>query len=218
MARKIFGAFYPVEEKREVDFKDVQAVAIEMRKCAKAEVTVLYSEEPGFFVGGHAEQHNFPEINIHKSNSGLNFVVEQPQVTAEGLIRVTLALPKGHKLIGLRSEGITVEYNIDGIELHSLNLANTKGKINVKCKAQNIGLFSKYYPVEASIELNGRALLQVGSCIGDVSVKLTNASTVNIKRKPEDADCVLCKTKTCETGYPVDVYLPETDCGKVIIK
>lgn len=221
MAKKVFGAFYTVSEKRELNFDEIQAVSIDMRKCAKSELSVVYTKEKseqGFFVGGHAEHNNNPEISMFKSACGVNIVVAQKDLRAEGLLMVTLALPEGYKLVGFRSEGTVIEYNLIDVDIERINLSNQKGKINFKGKSQNVGLYSKYYPVTACVELTGRALIQLGSRTADVNLTLKNASQVDIKRKPQLEQQCICTCKTCTNGYLAELYLDSNSDGKVVIQ
>ena len=164
MAKKIFGAFYVVDVKQSLDFEKIQAVSIDLRNCGKAELSVIYTdreEDQGFFLGGHAEHHNEPAIILFNSTGGVNITVEQPDARAEGLIRVTLALPRNKKLSGFRSEGNVVEYNLLNVDIDHVNIANKKGKINFQGRVNNLGLYSRYYPVEVQVELMQKALLQM---------------------------------------------------------
>lgn len=221
MAKKIFGAFYVVDIKQSLDFEKIQAVSIDLRNCGKAELSVIYTDrevDQGFFLGGHAEHHNEPAIIIFNSTGGVNITVEQPDARAEGLIRVTLALPRNKKLSGFRSEGNVVEYNLLNVDIDHVNIANKKGKINFRGRVNNLGLYSRYYPVDAQVELTQRALLQLGSRTADVMLTLVNAKEICIKRKPEDAEQCLVKPLLKEDGYAVDVYLDPQAEGQYTIK
>lgn len=220
MSKKIFGAFYNVDVKQELDFSKIEAISVDLRKCAKIEMSVIHTDremDQGFFLGGHAEHHNEPVIVCLNSASGVNITVEQPDTRAEGLMRVTLGLPIGKKLVGFRSEGNVIEYNLIDVNIDHVNVANKKGNITFKGKANNIGLYSRYYPVKAEVELTTRTLIQLGSRTADVELKLVNASEVHIKNKPEDAEQCIVKTNLKEEGYAVDVYLDPQSDGKYTI-
>ena len=222
MAKKVFGAFYNVDVKKDLDFDNIQAISLNLRKCAKAEFTLVYTnkkDEQGFFVGGHAEHHNEPQIVEVNSTGGVNLTVEQKDPRAEGLLRITLALPVGKKLVGFRSDGNVIEYNIIGVDIAHVNISNKKGHIKFKGRVDNLGLFSTYYPVEAEVELYQDSLIQVGSRTADVTLKLNNAGEVVIERQP-NVVCTVDHTtigKNNPATYQAKVYFPSQAEGKYTI-
>lgn len=211
MAEKIFGAFYTVNKHEKLNFEKTQAFNLVLDKCGKGELAIKFSDkedEFGFHVGGHAEQHNLPIITIYNHTNSVRIVLEQEDLRAEGLLHLTLVLPK-KKYGGLTVTSQIMDIRIEGGEFDFLNLSNKKGYIEVDTTSQNVAIHSRYYPVQAIIRLVARGLIQIGSRTGDVNLNLLNAGKVNVLRKPQDSSKYICQGNPVEHGYLVDVYLNE---------
>ena len=211
MAEKIFGAFYTVNKHERLNFEKIQAFNLVLDKCGKGELAVKLSEkedEFGFHVGGHAEQHNLPVITTYNNTKSVRIVVEQEDQRAEGLLHLTLVLPK-KAYSGLNVTSQIMDIRIEGGEFDLLNLSNRKGYIEVDTTSKNVAIHSRYYPVKAIIHLIDKSLVQIGSRTGDVDITLLNAGKVNVLRKPQDLSKYICQGNPVEHGYLAEVYLNE---------
>lgn len=218
--KKIFGAFYEVSEKRELDFTNISAVNFELAKCAKGDLKIEFTEDKekqGLFIGGHAEAHNKPEIHIRSTPQVYTIRLEQEKTDAEGMLHLTLVLPN-KKFNSITAVGRIMEYEVNGGQIEYINLTNEKGDINVDIKSRHVCLFSRWYSVNAKIEATGRALYQIGSRIGDVNISLKNVKEIHLHRKPADENKYIEKFRSAEKGYLADIYLPERVEGMYIIQ
>lgn len=207
--KKIYGAFYEVNIEKRLNFKDIFAINLDLTKCTKGDFKVDYSddvEKQGIFISGTCESNNSPDIIITETLEVYSISLVQLKPKAEGLLHITLILPK-KKFNYLSSSGDTMEFNVIGGEFSYINLSNNKGNINVNVKTKRACLFSKYYPIKATLEVTDKTLCQVGSRMGNVNLKLLNAGKVNIKpdhrNTPNFASSLLQNAK----GYEVNLFV-----------
>lgn len=218
--KKVFGAFYEVSERHPLDFTNVFAVNFELVKCAKGILKIEFTDDEskqGFFVGGHAEANNKPEVSIRETQSVYTISVTQENPQGEGMLHLTLMLPQ-KKFSSITSVGSIMEYDVKGGEIDYINLANQKGEINVDVKANRVCLFSKWYPVNAKVEASGQSLFQLGSRMGNVTLSLKNVSELRVHVKPKDKEKYINQFKPDNGGYLADVYLQERAEGTYIIQ
>lgn len=218
--KKVFGAFYEVSERRKLDFTNMFAVNFELAKCAKGDLRIEFTddeEKQGFFIGGHTEAHNKPEISIRQTPQVYTITVEQEKPDGEGMLHLTLVLPN-KKFNAITAVGRVMAYELKGGEIEYINLSNEKGDINVDVKSRHVCLFSRWYPVNAKIEATGRMLCQIGSRMGDVTISLKNVKAICLQEKPADKEKYIDKFKPAKNGYLADVYLQERAEGTYIIQ
>lgn len=222
MTKKIFGAFYEVAEERKLDFTDIFAVGLELGKCGKGDLRIEFTdkeEKQGFFIGGHAEANNKPEVTIYKTPQVFTIKVEQEEPIAEGLLHLTLRLPK-KKFSAVIAVGKVMEYNlIKNGEINYINLANVKGNINVEATSNHVCLYSKYYDIDAKITATDgkNALYQIASRAGNVNISLKNIGELIVHEPPEEEKYVN-KFKPTQNGVKAELYFKKPAEGQYTIQ
>lgn len=215
--KKVYGVFDLVQTEKRLDFEGIYAINCNLLNCTKGDFKIMFSDDPnkyGISVSGSAEAQNSPEIQVITTPQVYSINIEQDRPYSEGLLHITLVLPK-RKFNALNVQGNIMEYNIDGGEFTHINLSNKKGKIFVNIKSHHVCLFSKYYPITAAVELTGKSLLQVGSELGDVKVILTNAGKVLMKQPQPKR--FISRLAHNSSGFDVNMYFIGEMQGKYTV-